>query len=125
MGSFFLGDVKDHHTSRVFLSPIHVSCFDCDYVRLLRLGSFPKGQGCHVVFCMDNDFRSVSSDVGCRVRLVNVFFSMSSSELDELPYSRSHHHCWARGRSPVGAYFLVPGSCSYEAGCLGELRGVH
>ena len=71
---FFLGDVKDHHTSRVFLSPIHVSCFDCDYVRLLRLGSFPKGQGCHVVFCMDNDFRSVSSDVGCRVRLVNVFF---------------------------------------------------
>ena len=57
-----------------FLSPIHVSCFDCDYVCLLRLGSFPKGQGCHVVFCMDNDFRSVSSDVGCRVRLVNVFF---------------------------------------------------
>ena len=70
----FLGDVKDHQTSRVFLSPIHVSCFDCDYVRLLRLGSFPKGQGCHVVFCVDNDFRSVSSDVGCRVRLVNVFF---------------------------------------------------
>jgi len=45
---FFLGDVKDQQTSKVFLSPIHVSCFDCDYVRLLRLGSFPKGQGYHV-----------------------------------------------------------------------------
>jgi hypothetical protein len=45
---FFLGDVKDQQTSKVFLSPIHVSCFDCDYVRLLRLGSSPKGQGYHV-----------------------------------------------------------------------------
>jgi hypothetical protein len=44
----FLGDVKDQQTSRVFLSPIHVSCVDCDYVRLVRLGSFPKAQGYHV-----------------------------------------------------------------------------
>ena len=106
-----------------FLSPIHVSCFDCDYVCLLRLGLFPKGQGCHVVFWMDNDFRSVSSDVGCRVRLVNVFFSKYPSELDGLPYIRSHHLCWARGRSPVGAYFLVPGSALTKPGvwenCMG------
>ena len=45
---FFLGDVNDQQTSKGFLSPIHVSCFDCDYVRLLHLGSFPKGQGYHV-----------------------------------------------------------------------------
>ena len=45
---FFLGDAKDQQTSRVFLSPIRVSCFDCDYVRLLRLGSSSKGPGCHV-----------------------------------------------------------------------------
>ncbi len=45
---FFLGDVKDQQTSKVCLSPIHLSCFDCDYVRLLRLGSSSKGPGCHV-----------------------------------------------------------------------------
>ncbi len=33
-----------------------------------------KVRGITSVFSMDNDFRSVSSDVGCRVRLVNVFF---------------------------------------------------
>ena len=44
----FLGDVKDQQTSRVFLSPMHVSCFDCDDARLLRLGSLPKRQRYHV-----------------------------------------------------------------------------
>ncbi len=71
----FLGDVRDQQTSRVFLSPIHVSCFDCDYVRLFcALAHSRKVRGITSVFCMDNDFRSVSSDVGCRVRIVNVFF---------------------------------------------------
>jgi hypothetical protein len=50
-------------------------------------------------------------------------FSMSSSELDGLPYIRSRHHCWARGRSHVGAYFLVPGSTRTKPGvwenCVG------
>ena len=71
----FLGDAKDQQTSRVFLSPIHVSCFDCDYVRLFcALAHSRKVRGITSVFCTDNDFRSVSCDVGCRVRLVNVFF---------------------------------------------------
>ena len=80
----FLGDVKDHQTSRVFLSPIHVSCFDCDYVRLFcALADSRKVRGITSVFSMDNDFRSVSSDVGCRVRLANkCVFSKSPSELD-------------------------------------------
>ena len=76
---------------------------------------------------MDNDFRSVSSDVGCRVRLVNVFFpslrqnwtgsrtaevaTIVGLELDPL---------WVRI-----VYCLVPGTWSYKAGCVGELCGVH
>ncbi len=122
----FLGDAKDQQTSRVFLSPIHVSCFDCDYVRLFgALAHSRKVRGVPSVFCTDNDFRCVSYGVWCRARVVHVFFPKSSSAVDGLPYSRSRHHCWARGRSPVGKYCLVPGTCSYKAGCVGELRGAH
>ena len=42
----FLGDVRSPDEQGIPLS--YVSCFDCDYVRLLHLGSFPNGQGYHV-----------------------------------------------------------------------------
>ena len=57
----------------------HISLFTCPVLTVTMyvfctLAHSRKVRGITSVFSMDNDFRSVSSDVGCRVRLVNVFF---------------------------------------------------
>ena len=66
----FLGDVKDHQTSRVFLSPTCPALIVTMYV-FCTLAHSRKVRDITSVFSMDNDFPSVSSDVGFWVRLVN------------------------------------------------------